>query len=202
MAKRQAADSIVTLTEELVKTTIPGRLIGLFVKGTGEAIEALQKLIEIHGGITINANQLYQDLAKEVEPSFGSDSIFKMSSFLRLSDLYWNFSKSLGIDVPKSLEYVEINCPTRLSIEKHIKKMVREACGDVLALKSLTKKIVDVIVHDGIEGKYIPVAVTQADDTDFPALASLFNKTIQLNLIDVKEVTKENIFKALKEVLK
>ena len=202
MAKRQAADSIVTLTEELVNQNIPKRLLGLFVKGTGECIDALRKLIETQGGITVNANQLYQDWAKEIEPSFGSDSTFKVASFLRLSDLYRTLNDDFEIRNSKSLEYVDTNCPTRSHIEKHVKKIVRNACEDTLAIKSLTKQIVDAIVRDGIEGKFIPVVVTQADDTDFSALASLFNKTVQLNLTDVKEVTKENIFKALKEVLK
>jgi hypothetical protein len=202
MAKHQAADSILTLTKELVKETIPGRLIGIFAKGPDAALDALQKLVETQGGIILNANQVYLDFTKEIEPSFGSDTTFKVASFIRLSGLYRTLNEDLGIEGFKSLDYVEMNCPTRLHIEKHVKKIVRNACGDALTIKFLTKHIVDTIVRDGLEGKFIPVVVTQADDTDFSSLSSLFHKTIQLNLTDAKEVTKENIFKALREVLK
>ena len=202
IARNNAEEMVQKLTNDIRKLSIPTRLIGLYVTGTAENLAALRKLMETEGGLAINANKIYNDIAKDLEITYGSDRLMKIHTFMQLVTLYRNLAEDFDTINCPPLNYKEVECPTIKDTANYVKKQIRGALGDELTVKVLTKDIVDGIIKHGLEGKYIPIMVTDASDDDKRLfLNKFFTKTINLNLTETTEVTKESISKTIKEAL-
>jgi hypothetical protein len=201
MGVTNAKESIGSLIKQVKERSIPSRLIGIFATGSNEGLLALHNLVKTGDGLVINANQVYIGLAQELEPSFGSDRIFKPSTFMQFVSLYRNLCEDNGIINCPSLPYFEANCPTSLDTINHVKIMVRSAVRDDLTIKVLTKELIDGIIKGELDGKYIPVMVTQASEEDRKVLSKLFVKTVDMQVDTAEDATQENVTKLVKEAL-
>lgn len=201
IGRRNAEETVLNSTKQIQKLSIPTRLVGLYVTGTLEALSAMRELMEKEGGLVINANKIYLDIAKDLEPTYGTDRLFKINTFMQLVTLYRNLAEDFGTINCPPLSYYETNCPTFKDTVRYVKKQIKDALGDELTIKVLTKDLVDGIIKDELDERYIPIMVTEASIEDRKFLDKFFTKTIELKLTDPNEVTKENVTKYIKEAL-
>lgn len=201
LKRRDALDTIQTLKKKLKDLVIPSHLVGLYVTGPNEVLEALSGLIGTYEGLSVNANQAYLDIAEELKPTFGSDHMVKLDTFMKLNNLYYGLAKEYELQELPPLQYSETECPKFPDLVDYVKTQIRTAIGDRLAVKVLTRAILNGILKNELSGKYIPIMVTQASDADKNALNKLFIKTTDLELKTIEEATKETLMKIVKKAL-
>jgi hypothetical protein len=199
--RREALDTIGTLTKQLKQLVIPGHLVGIYVTGTEDVLGALSTLVINYDGLQINADKLYLDVAEELKPTFGSDHMVKLDTFMKLTQLYYESGRAFEIQELSPLHYSEVECPKNKDLVDYVKTQIRGAVGDELAIRVLTRALLDGILNRELSGRYIPVMITQASDADKNALSKLFIKTIDLDLKTIEDATKENLMKTVKRAL-
>lgn len=201
MRSTTAREDIGKLIKQIKERSIPSRLIGIFASGSNEGLRALHNLIEMGDGLVINANRVYITLTNDLEPSFGGDRIFKPSTFMQFVSLYRNLCEDNSLINCPALFYKETLCPTSVDTLNYIKKMVRDSIKDDLTIKVLTKELVDGIIREELDGKYIPVMITEASKEDKKMLSKLFIKTIDMLVYKPEDATQENVTRLVKEAL-
>ncbi len=201
IGRRNAEEAVQTLTKKIQKLSIPKRLIGLYATGDLKALTAMRKLMGKEGGLVINANKIYLDIAKDLEPTYGTDRLFKINTFMQLVTLYRNLAEDFDIINCPPLNYYETNCPKFNDTVEYVKKQIKDVLGNELTIKVLTKDLVDGIIKDELDERYIPVMVIETNAEDKRFLTRFFTKTIDLFLTDPEEVTKENVTKYIKTAL-
>ena len=201
LKRREALDTIQTLNKQLKHIVIPGHLVGVYVTGLQDAVEALGDLITNYDGIFINANQVYLDIAEELKLAFGSDHNVKLDTFMKLTNLYYGLAKEFELQETPPLNYSEVVVPKFKDLVDYVKIQIRGAVGDSLATNVLTRSILDGILKRELSGRYIPVMVVQASDSDKNAFNKLFIKTTDLEVKTTEEATKETLMRTVKKAL-
>ena len=201
LKRREALDTIGTLNKQLKQIVVPGHLIGVYFTGPEDVLAALSTLLLTYDGLQVNANQAYIDIAEELKPTFGSDHTVKLDTFMKLNNLYYGLAKEFELQELPPLQYSEVFVAKFGDLVEYVKTQIRGAVGDELAIKVLTRSLLDGILKRELSGRYIPVMVTQASDADKNAFSKLFIKTTDLEVKTIEEATKETLMKTVKKAL-
>lgn len=201
-AVEEAKTRLPALRSELLALTVPSRLAGVFAEGDSEAVVKTATFLRSSaaGGIVLDAEKLYREFVDVIEPSFGSDRIFRVTQYGLLMSEYSNkvadlFGPAVGRHRP---EYIEETCRGYEETLTHVRRVVRDGVGDELNLRALQVAVLDEVLAGDMDARRIPVLVLGATDDEKPGLAQLFTKSTTHQFEAGFEPTKDSVLSIFK----
>jgi hypothetical protein len=200
MAKEQALEQLPSLYKAVTTATIPSRLVGVFASGDAAVIAKVAEFLSQNGGAVVDAGRFYQTLGEFAGAAMGdgANRCFNTVCFTRMLSSLRGTAHDFGIKLSGNPEYEEADCPTAAEVVTHVRKLTRDAYGDVFTLHGATTAIVDAVVNNNLSSKRIPVLVVNAIDDDREALAGLFARSSAFEFQPDFEVTEESVVATFK----
>ena len=206
-------NSIVDAKERLEKlekeyaTAIRRNSIGILLSGDASRQETVVEIAaEEAGTVTVRADDLYQRLATDIEPSLGNTNEFGSTQLSILRRSLTEVAGELGIaQMALPLMGDLYGVPDRATLVRYIRALVRTAVGDDLAKMYMDRAINAQASLQDFGAKTLPVVVPGlADGQEVDAVSTLFSKN---SIVDVGtssdgEVTKEFVLSSLTDVRK
>jgi hypothetical protein len=198
VAVRQAKDFLAQLKDEYRDVILP-RLVGVFINGDNGKINELSKLVFEEGGVVIDSQKLYVNIADRILPTIGGSRVFQAQQTALLVEYIRQIGLELDIPSMNTVKYKEVVILDKKDVTLHIKSLVREAVGDELIVKLLKKEIVDNCIKAGVCSKYIPVLVTGASVDEVNGIGVLFKHSSQEKVFKDEEISKEYAIRLFKK---
>lgn len=198
---REAQDKLPLLIDELKQAIIPSKTVAVFATGSKRAIAEVSDFINENGGVTLNANKLYETVTDAVEATYGTHRTFGVTQFVAMMNELRQISADLNCEViqPDFNGNMEIICKDRATTLAHVRGIIKKFISDELNRKYLTKTLVDAVLSGSVDNKQIAVLVTGTQSLeDKTVLTSLFSTSIDYNFQPNFIVTKPNIAKIFK----
>lgn len=202
MAKRQA-ESALPGALRAYETAIAKKWGAIVVHGPAKDVASFAAIAADQGpAAVVDAQQLYKELAAEVEPMMRGDRAFEASQFAHLSSAFERLVKRLGVRGSPMLRYTG---NPLLSDKPALVDHIRGLLDTVEAGQVVAAVIRESIAKAALEMRYsrnvLPVVVTGVTSAETPIISSLFSeRVVEVSL--EKEVTSEVVedaFKALKQ---
>ncbi len=195
---QDAQQALPGLRAELLKSTIPDRLVGVFASGDAAKVALAVTCISENGGIVLDAGKLYTDLALDLELSYGQDREFRTSQFGLLMQEYATLARHYGYDTASALTFRGKVCSTVQASAAHIRTLVRGAIKDELNIQALKDVVLDTVVKHNLVGAQVPVLVVNAPAEEQAVLASFFCRSSTYEFDATFEVTQPALLKVFK----
>jgi hypothetical protein len=159
IAIRTACERLPTLIEELKATAIPSRLSAVYATGDAAVIAEAAAFLEKNGGIVINANEIYNKICADIEPTYDRSRSFNTTQHNIMLRGIREIAQALEYDNLPAPPYKETLCKNDLETLAHIRKVIRSSIGDEFSKKYLTKALVNAILKLGVDVPRIPILV-------------------------------------------
>lgn len=184
VAIRTACERLPLVLKELENALIPNKLAALYASGDQVVLNDVAKFVRETGGVVLDGNALYRQIADRIEQSYSPSRTFSTTQYsimlqgIREAALMFDYYE---LPVPK---YQETICPDSRCTLAHIKKCIRNSIGDDLSRRYLTKFLVESVLKLEKVSKVVPILVLDANTTEEKNILSpLFNTT---NTFDFK----------------
>lgn len=204
MQVRQSKDTLASLKEQYSKELLDNS-IGIFVSGTSESVQKFSVVAEKEGNtLTLDANELYEKLANEIEPSIGNSREFTSNQAMFLLGSLKGISKELGVTEMQAPKLHEIRVVrTHQDLVSYVRTVLREAAGDELNKLYLSNALTKKALKICYSGSVVPVVIVNAQQDEVNPLSKLFQKGAFNIPIDLEAtIDKEYVLKTFQQTKK
>jgi len=196
---REAQDHLKEVRAEYKKTLLKNA-VAIFLEGDAAKIEAAVALARDNGGVVIDANALYERLAKPAEATLSEARQWGVAATHRLHLGIQEVMYETGLNevtMPASeLPYVA----TYQDVVAHVKHLIRNAVGDQLNRFYVEESLARAAIEIRYTGVTVPVLVVNAEPSEQATIAASFlkgNTSMKIEATD--EVDKDFLSKLLRE---
>lgn len=196
---REAQDHVKEVRTEYKRALLKNG-VAIFLEGDAVKIEAAATLARENDGVVIDANALYERLAKPVEATLSEARQWGVSATHRLHLGIQEIMFETGlseVSMPASeLPYVA----TFQDVVAHVKKLIRNAVGDQFNRCYVEEDLVRQAIKIRYTGVTVPVLIVNAEPNETATIAASFlkgNTSMKIEAAD--EVDKEFLSKLLRE---
>lgn len=195
IAKTAAQGRVKSLRAELEVSTIPKRLVGVFMDSDLPRVVDLASFLRDNDGLVISPRKIYEEMADFIEVSYGRERVFGITQFTRLLSDYVGRARDLGFDEVPGLTFKEKVCFDRNATIEHVRDIIRSAIGDELILRALRQEIVHTVIENDLFDTIIPTLILDAHQTEVEAIISLCDRSVLLVGGLDKKITRETVRK-------
>jgi hypothetical protein len=182
------------LREEIAAATFPDRVVGIFGfyedrHGTKAAVDTGTFLAN-NGGVILNADAVYREIADLVEPSYSQHRLYNTAQHgLTIQAM------KIILDVPR---YKEAICKDYAATVAHIRTLMESVPGNDIQARYVRETILEDVIKDGLAGKTIPVLLIGWTTEEAANLGKLFKKSVFHTFEAGFEPSQEAVVKILK----
>jgi len=182
-------DTAALLYAEIRAGIMPARVFGIFISGPTSKVAEVVDFVEANDGVAVDLNSWYNEIAADIEPSYGLHREFGISQFGILQRSLRHKAADLrAIEIPAP-HFQEGICRNQDETVAHCKSMIEAAMGAFISVFDATKQIADAIIERELGDSITPVLVLNAGSGERQSLSGSFSKTATL---EVDENTKVN----------
>jgi predicted nucleic acid-binding protein len=178
--------------------------VAIFLTGDSAKVTELAKLADEEGGIVVDANALYERLAKEVEQTISDQRSWGIHQVHKFHLALQEVMHEVGLsELPMPSRDTMPLVKTFQDVVDHIRSVLRAAVGDQLNAIYIEAQAAKRAFEIRYIGVMTPVLIAGAKDGEFHQLSKSFGKgTATVNVLASDEVNKEFLGKALKQIRK
>ncbi len=172
-AQREAGELRGRLTQQLS----PQLLVGVFAtpESDDRAVAAAAAFLQTNGGVTLDAAELWAELAAAVDPVVTAERWLGVSAYSRLNLEVQELAGALGYTAPlPSLEYREAQVASLADLQVEIRQRVTQAYPDLHRRRLLKRAVDQVVAMESCPPGKVPVLVVGAAAEERANLAGLF----------------------------
>jgi hypothetical protein len=170
------------------KDALLGSAVAIFLDGDQQQTQQFAKVAEGSGGtLTISAETMYEDLAKDIEPTLGDRRQFGTSQLGMLVSALTRVGKDLdfrNIPVPQIFDVTV--CREHQDLIALVRNLVRQAIGDDLNAAYIKRAVGEEAIRIRYTRSVAPVVITNATADERTGLKNVFNGSFTI------PVTQEN----------
>lgn len=176
MAVREAKEAVVALTEEYSKALL-ANTAGLFAAGEPTKCAQFSKLSASEcGTLTVHVDELYVQMAQEVEPTLGARREFGINQLAivvrQMRDTGNRLKLTGSLAIPRVPETLVVE--TTEDVVACIKKLVTESNGHGLMVEFTKQAIIDRGLHAKYSDKTTRVVILGTGEPEALALKNTF----------------------------
>jgi hypothetical protein len=180
IVREQSRTDAVALRARVESATIPRRLVGLAADGDPDALVAVDVFLRANGGIAVEVDSIYQEIAEACEPTYGREREFGANCYLKLLEGVSRATEEMGWRLPRN-NYPEYRAnhivPTFTAAVAFVRDSVRSSpIGDELVVRMVRKSIVDQTFQRGLTDSKVPVILLGVSEVEHTSLAPLFSR--------------------------
>ena len=190
------------LRKEIQEATFPERVVAIFatcdVPGSKPLVDT-EVFLSQNGGIVLNADDVYREIADLVEPSYSSQRLYNTAQHnLTVQAMKIILERVGGLDIMDVPRYKEAICKTYEDTVGHIRSIMETVPDNEIQLRHIRDEITFCVIEEGLAGKTVPVLIYNFTEAEVPALSKLFKKLIRHTFEADFEPSHDAIVKILK----
>jgi hypothetical protein len=203
-AQREAKEQLNALKSSY-RDALFGNAVAILMNGDPGKIDEYVKLVRDGGeGLSVDANALYDRLAKSVEETVGGSRQWGVTQTQRLHLALQGVLHEVGLtEMPMPAKDSMPFVATYGDVLAHVRQIVRDAVGDSLNRVYIENAVIKQAREIRYIGVMVPVLVTNARSDEADNLTRSFakgNTFVNLNTEDV--IDKEFLVKSFKDINK
>lgn len=206
VAKREAKERFAEERSQYWRTLQKG-LCAVFLTGTREnQLQFVDQLPDDApaGYLVVEADLVYREIARDVDASMRTDRMFEPAQFARMVSGIMTLCRDLGLSEAPNPHYADgFMLKTHEDVVRHVRKLVRDCCGDQLNTHYLAKVLTDRAWEIRYSDDVVPVIVLGADSSEIEGLSEFFNhRTVKFEVTSNQQNAVAKAFNVLKSKLR
>lgn len=203
-AVQQAKRDVVDLRTKYAAAILKNG-VAIFLNGPkAKAVQFAQLINELGEAVVVDAEELYNRLARPIEALLGPSRNFSSECAAALVSTVGDMARELGTSLNRPLKSDRSEAvPSYGALLEHVRNLIRDDLGDSLAGLYLSK----IVGREGLKIRYMgnvsPVIILNAIPGERGGISQAFGKgNATIDLADEDEINKEFIGKAFANVQK